>query len=370
MTVTPSSLTLLPSSLAFMFSKLIGNATTSLRLRRMLEANRLPGALLFAGASGTGKKLFAVELAKALNCLAPLDGIEACDRCRACVNIGRLPQAMRDAAAQIEKINETIVWSDHRDVCALIRGGKSVITVKAVRELEREANFRPGEGRRRVFIIDEAERLNEAASNALLKTLEEMPAHAHIILVTAHPDALLTTIRSRCQTLRFAALGNAEIEAYLVAERLRAGAEATLVARLAQGNLALALEMNVDAYRERRDDALAVLEALSHTTPDRAPLLRHGEELNDAKRKDDYELALDALEILTRDVWLLAIGADEARIVNFDVRARLQELAARIPAPQCAAWVTRIEELRRRLAFNLNRRIATDALLLSMAAER
>lgn len=353
-----------------MFSKLIGNTTTSLRLRRMLETSRLPGALLFAGTTGTGKKLFAVELAKALNCLAPLEGIEACDHCRACVNIGRLPQAMLDGAAQNEKINETIVWSDHRDVGALIRGGKNVITVKAVRELEREANFRPGEGKRRVFIVDEADRLNEAASNALLKTLEEMSAHAHIFLVTAHPDALLPTIRSRCQVLRFAPLGNAEIEAHLVREKLRAGAEASLVAHLAQGNLALALEMNVDAYRARRDEALTVLEALSHTPPDRAHLLRHGEELNDAKRKDDYAFSLDALEILTRDVWLLAIGADEARIVNSDVRARLQELASRIPAPQCAAWLARIEELRRRLAFNLNRRIATDALLLSMAAER
>ncbi len=352
-----------------MFSKLIGNTAASGRLRRMLETGRVPGALLFAGSEGVGKKLFAVELAKCLNCLAPVGGIEACDVCAACVRIGKLPQAIRDGATQNEKINETMVWSEHHDVGALTSGSKKVITVHAVRELGREANFRPFEGKRRVFIIEDAERLNETASNALLKTLEEMHAHVNLVLVTAHADALLPTIRSRCQTLRFAPLAAAEIESYLIAEKRRAGAEASLVAHLAQGNLAAALALNTDAYQAGRDAALAILEAVSLTPPDRARLLRAAEEMTDAKRKDDYIPSLDALETLVRDVWLLALGANEEQVVNRDIAARLTSLAERFTPRQCAAWIVRIEELRRNLAVNVNRRIATDALLLAMATE-
>lgn len=352
-----------------MFSNLTGNAATGARLRRILEAGRVPGALLFAGNPGVGKKLFALEIAKALNCVTPINGIEACDHCATCARISRLPQAITDGAAQNEKINDTIVWSDHRDIGALTSGIKKTISVKAVRELEREANFRPFEGKRRVFIIDNADRLNEVASNALLKTLEEMQPLVHIVLVTAHADALLPTIRSRCQTLRFAPFAAAEIEDHLIKEKKRAGAEASLIARLAQGNLAAALEMNADAYLARRDEALGILEALSLAPPDRARLLRTAEEMNEVKRKDDYESTLDTLETVVRDVWLVALGADEARIVNADVRPRLQQLANHFPAQRCAAWIRRIEALRRDLSVNLNRRIATDALLLSMATE-
>lgn len=348
-----------------MFSNLIGNDAARARSLRMLEARRVPGALLLAGAHGVGKTRFAIEVAKSLNCLAPVGG-EACDVCTACKRIARLPGLIEEA--RDSDAAKSIIWSEHRDVGAVIPAGR-FITVQQAREVEREANFRPYEGARRVLIIDAADRLNEAASNALLKTLEEVPPLVHILLVTAQPDLLLRTIRSRCQMIRFAPLGADEIEAHLIRTGARAGAEAKLTARLAQGDLARALTMNADAFRTRRDDALTVLDALGTSPPDRARLLTLAESLADARRKDDYEPSLDALESVIRDVWLVALGADEDSIINHDVRSRLDTFAARFSAPRCAAWLRSIEALRRTLAVNVNRRVATDSLLLSMATE-
>ncbi len=329
----------------------------------MLERGRVPGALLFAGEDGIGKRLFAVELAKALNCRAPV-GVEACDACSSCVRLARLPSAADNAGADALK---GIFWSEHRDV-GLVRAEKRLITVDQARDLEREINFRPHEGARRVFIIEEADRMNAASANALLKTLEEPPPTAHLILLTARSASLLLTIRSRCQTIRFAPLTAGEIERYLIDNRKRAGADARLAAQLANGRLGVALAFDLDLYRTRRAPMLAVLEALAGgTQPDRARLLRAAEELTDAKQKDEFEPRLEVLEALLHDSWLLALGADAGHVANADVREQLAQLSRHLSGARVARWLESVGRLRAQLAVNVNRRVATDALFLSMA---
>jgi DNA polymerase-3 subunit delta' len=242
------------------------------------------------------------------------------------------------------------------------------IYVEAVRDLERECNFRPVEGAARVFLIEDAESLNDASSNALLKTLEEATPTTHLILITSRPAALLPTIRSRCQAVRFAPLAVEELEGYLVKTRKRAGEEARLAAHLAAGRPGVALGLNLDTYRARREAMLGVVEALT-TGGDRVRLLRAAEELGDAKNKDEYEPRLDALELLIRDLWLISLRGPEAPLVNYDLRERLARLARSLPPASASRWLARIEELRAQLDVNVNRRAATDALLLSMAAD-
>ncbi|HVF50304.1 MAG TPA: DNA polymerase III subunit [Pyrinomonadaceae bacterium] len=343
-----------------MFSRLVGNQRAQEALRRMLANGRVPGALLFAGADGVGKKLFALELAKALNCRSPV-GVEACGHCPVCERIGKFAYP----AADVRDAYEKVIWSDFGDVGLLLPRNR-LIVVHAVRDLERESNFRPFEGRARVFIVEEADRLNEAASNALLKTLEEPHPASHLILVTSRPASLLPTIRSRCQTVRFAPVAAAEIEQYLVREHRRSGEEARLAALLSRGRIAHALELNLDKYRSERDSMLETLEALV-APADRMRLLRAAEDLSDAKRKDDFEPRLEMLETLIHDVWLLAQKAPAAALVNEDVRERLARLGERVESRRPARWLARIAELRAQLAVNINRRVAADALLLSMA---
>jgi DNA polymerase III subunit delta' len=346
-----------------MLDTLIGNERAKETLRRMLRAGRVPGALLFAGEEGLGKRLFAVEMARAFVCREPR-GVEGCGVCPPCVRAGRFSLPAEDEKEEYKKV----LWSEHRDVGRLAPYKNSIL-VDAVRDLERECNFRPAEGRARVFVVEEADKLGDASSNALLKTLEEPPPTTHLVLVTARPAALLPTIRSRCQTVRFAPLAAAELEKFLIESRRRTGDEARLAARLAGGRPGRAADFNLDEYRARREWGLNVVESLA-AGGDRARLLRAAEEMSDAKKKDEFGPRLDALETLARDLWLLTLaGGGAAPLINADLSERLARLAENLPPARAARWIARIEELRKQLAFNVNRRVAADALLLSLEGD-
>jgi DNA polymerase-3 subunit delta' len=345
-----------------MFDRLVGNQRVKDILRRMIAARRVPGAMLFAGEDGVGKKLFALEVAKALNCRDP-QGVEGCDHCASCLRVGRLAARASDDGEP----NKGISWSEHTDV-GLVRPPGKFILVSQMREIEREANFRPYEGAARFFLIEDADKLNEASSNALLKTLEEPPPTSYLILITSRPAALLPTIRSRCQIIRFAPLAPAEIEAHLARDGEFSARDARLLARLAGGSIGRALSTDLETYRQQREAMLDVLAALA-VTGDRARLLRAAEELNDAKRKDEYEPRLDILETLVHDVWALKLGATDAQVVNDDLRDQLRKVGARLRPERAARWLSQIEALRGQLGVNINRKVATDSLFLSMAEE-
>ena len=346
-----------------MFDKLAGNERVKEVMRRMLERGRVPGSLLFAGEDGVGKRLFALELAKAMNCRTP-KGHEACDSCASCARIERFQFPPADDA----DANKKIIWSEHPDV-GLVRPAGRFLLVAQMREIEREANFRPFEGRARFFLIEDADRLNEPSANALLKTLEEPPATSHIILLSSRPAALLPTIRSRCQQIRFAPLKVDEMEKHLASARRMPKSEANLLAHIARGSLGRALSTDLASFREQRDAMLEVLSSLA-LTGDRARLLRIAEEMNDAKRKEEYEPRLNVLELLVHDVWAMALGAAPEQIVNRDLDAQLKRISERVAARRAARWITEIETLRGQLYVNVNRKAATDALFLSMAEEK
>src|SRR6266481_87570 len=204
-----------------MFSKLIGNDEIKESLRRLLSSGRVPGSLLFTGDEGIGKKLFALELAKAMNCRQRI-GVEACDQCSSCK---RLSRSSFPPFSGEDDNKERMIWSEHADV-AMVRPHKQIIRVKPMRELEREANFRPFEGTARVFIVEDADYMNDQAANALLKTLEEPPPTTHLILTTANPTALLATIRSRCQVIRFGPIPAGQIENFLVEQKAMSAGDA------------------------------------------------------------------------------------------------------------------------------------------------
>src|SRR5215510_4397417 len=144
-----------------MFSTLIGNEEVKNTLGRALAVNRLSSSLLFTGDAGIGKKLFALEIAKALNC-RNRKGVEACDDCPSCRRISRstFPPFGKD-----EDDKNRLIWSEHGDV-AMVRPYKQIIRVGPIRELEREANYRPFEGAGRVFIIEREKHKNAPARAA------------------------------------------------------------------------------------------------------------------------------------------------------------------------------------------------------------
>jgi DNA polymerase-3 subunit delta' len=269
------------------------------RLRNVLEAalqrGRVPQSLLFSGPAGVGKRTLALELARALVC--PEGGCGACSAC---------DRAERGLHPDIVPVAGTTKSGD--------------ISVDQLRALVPEIASRPFEAPRRVFVFD-ADALNEPSSNALLKILEEPPPTSHLVLVSAAPHALLTTIRSRCQEFRFGSLPLATVEQALVARGVDAG-EAKLRAALCGGSLGQALALESEAYQAARDKLLEVFESL----PAADALARAT--LAD-KLVEGVELAVTLTlgRALLRDVAALAAGVGEEAVVNADVIDRLRRLA-------------------------------------------
>jgi DNA polymerase-3 subunit delta' len=344
-----------------MLDQLIGNERAKLLLRRMLEARRLPGAMLFTGEEGVGKKLFALEIAKALNCRSP-QGAEGCGVCPSCVRISKFNYPQSSDSDDWKGI----IWTDHADV-GMVVAPKRILLVEQMRQIEREANFRPYEGTARVFLIDDADKLNDSSANALLKVLEEPPHTSHVVLVTARPAMLLPTVRSRCQMIRFSPLTADEIERHLLENKIADAKGARIRARVARGSLGRAISSEFDDYVGQREAMLRVLEALS-TSDDRIQLLRSAEEINAAPLKDEYEARLDILETLIRDAWMLSLHASPETIVNEDLLPQLEKIARRLDSRRPGSWISQIEEMREQLVVNINRKAATDALFLTMAA--
>jgi len=344
-----------------MLDQLTGNERVKKLLKRMLEARRVPGAMLFAGEEGVGKKLFALEIAKALNCRSPQD-TEGCGHCPSCVRIGKFNYPQSSESDDWKGI----IWTDHADV-GMVEAPKRVLLVEQMRLIEREANYRPYEGKARLFLIEDADKLNDASANALLKVLEEPPHTSHIVLLTSRPAILLPTIRSRCQMIRFSPLTADEIQNHLVTRKISGAGEARIRARVARGSLGRALAQDLDEFNEQRKAMLGVLQALT-AAEDRIQLLRSAEELNDARYKDEYESRLDILETLIRDAWMLALSAPHDSVVNEDLLPQLRKFAVNLDSRRPAGWISQIEEMREQLIVNINRKAATDALFLTMAA--
>lgn len=343
-----------------MYNQLIGNDRVKEIFKHLADAGRVPNSLLLTGIESVGKKQFAFQLAKSFLCSSP-QNFEACDQCPACrraVSFSFPRSDDRDAHKQV-------IFSEHPDLGLVIPYNRNIL-VDAIRDLEKEANFRPFQARKRFFLIDEADKMTPGASNALLKTLEEPPETSYIFLITARPDALLPTIRSRCQTVRLVPVAAGEIEQHLISTRKFSPVDAALLARLARGSIGHALENDPEKFRTGRALMQRVLESLL-LRDNRAALLQTAEELSDAKFKDEYEPRLDILQTLIHDIWSLALGKPAEELVNSDIAAELSRLAENADRRKLAVWLLEIERLRENLNVNLNRKIATDALFMAMA---
>jgi len=343
-----------------MFDQLIGNDNVKHLLRRMLEAKRLPGAMLFVGEEGVGKKLFALEIAKALNCRKP-QGVEGCGGCPACLRMSKFNYPQSAESDDWKKI----IWTDHPDV-GMVVAPKRVLIVEQMRAVENAANYRPFEGAARVFIIEDADKLNDSSANALLKILEEPPHTSFIILLTSRPAQLLPTIRSRCQMIRFSPLAAEEIENYLTQNKIAVGKDARMLARVSRGSIGRAFSQDSEKFMSQRESMLKVLKALV-AGDDHIQLLRSAEELNEARYKDEFEVRLDILETLIRDAWMLALEAPSTKVVNEDLLPQLAKISERLDRHRPGGWISRIEEMREQLVVNINRKSATDSLFLTMA---
>ncbi|MDR1921313.1 MAG: hypothetical protein LBS31_06160 [Candidatus Adiutrix sp.] len=205
---------------------LLGLEGVTGKLAAMIAGGRLPHALIFTGPRGAGKRSLGLALARALNCENPDAADRPCGQCPPCLKIDR---------------------GVHPDVRTLAPSGRSrQIKMEDVQALRAETAFRPYEGRAKVFIVSEADRLNSDSGNALLKTLEEPPPDSILILTSASESEVMATIVSRCLRLRLPPLAYDLMLSAIEEKRDLTGPVAGLLAVLAAGALGPALNLDPD----------------------------------------------------------------------------------------------------------------------------
>ncbi len=324
------------------FSSLVGNERIKRLLKRAVAEGRIGQGLIMAGQQGVGKRQFALALAQAVNCQRPKDG----DACGECVNC-------RKVAA-----------GEHVDVETISPEGQ-FIKISQMREMSEKAQYRPYDGRRRVYIIDEADRLNQQAANSILKVLEEPPETTLLVLVTSKPYALLETIRSRCQMLSFAPLADLELESYLKTNYKRPAEETRMLSRLSRGSIGRALEIDLGVYREQRGMMLEIIESLA-ITRDTIKLMSAAEHLGRKLEKLEFENHLDVLMVLLADLFHLKLGEPAERLTNADAAKRLERITETTTVEQIIEWAASVEQVLQNLPRNINRQLAMEAMLVAV----
>ena len=362
------------------FSDFYGNTETVTRLREMLARDRLPHAIILAGARGAGKYKLAQMMAKALNCLKRPESGGLPDFCGACANCVRIAQADDLAARFAEAVTarEEMREADKRETRLLVQTHPDVlvippdppqmmIKVGQVRRVIETIYYRPAEGRESVYIFTDSAFMKEAA-NSLLKILEEPPDFATILLLTENPGELLPTIRSRAISLTLAALPAEEIEACLA--RLRPHwnpRQRALVARLSGGAIGAALAFDLATYVAARKDALALLTTAAHPN-DHSELFKVTETYRaGAEGKEKTEELIRTLYWLLEDLLFLKSGTPEL-VRNTDIAAELGRVAQAVEFPWIAAASDRLGEVEAGMRRNLLRSLSLDAFVASLEA--
>jgi len=319
------------------FDNVLGHDRVRGLLARALRDGRLPPALLLCGPEGVGKRTLALAVARALLCETGADG---CGHCAPC---GRVERGL------------------HPDVM-VIQPETAAIKIEQVRTLVREIASGPFEGRARAFVVDDAHAMTEQAQNSLLKSLEEPAPTSHVLLVTGAPQALLPTIRSRCQVLRFGPLPSAVLERYLQDRHGLTADEARLRASLSGGSLGAALAFESDGYRAVRDVMIDFFGRLP--SPGALERMELAEKLKDA---EDPLLVLTALRSVLRDVGALRAGAAPAAILNRDAAEPLAALARGPLGLRAVGLGDVTEDARTAMRQNANPLLSMDVLVDAVA---
>lgn len=334
------------------FRDIIGHPRALDILQSMLLSGEVPHALLFMGESGIGKRTVALTFAQALLChdrSIPEEGsegsIEPCNRCLSC---------------------QKLAGQNHPDFMILEPEG-STIKVEQIRALQDQIIYKPIDGPKRVILIDPADKMNAAAANSLLKTLEEPPAHAILILITSKPFSLPETILSRCQKISFYPLSLSQVETLLVERKGWSTHEARLVASLTGGDLGEALSLEIDSAREMESGLYSLVS--EKTLSDYEVLF----DVATAYSRDEEAMAksLHYLAAWFRDVLVLQSvpdpsALDPSWLVYSWRHEEIRRWATRMNSHEVGSFLADIQEIHQAQVRNVNRQLALETLLMQL----
>jgi len=242
------------------FENIVGQQRVRNFFEKALKSERLSHAYLFVGERGVGKEATALELAKALFC----EKSAACspEPCPNCTRVAKLSHPdlhfIFPAPAKVKETEQTQILQSvaanpyQRDEL----WANPMISIEKIREIRRKSSYKSFEGRGRIVIIVDAERMSEEAANSVLKILEEPPQKMYLLMISSRPNLLLPTISSRCQLIKFEPLKAAEIEQALIENHNIEQEKARLTSRVASGSYRRAIELLDENLQEMQNQSL------------------------------------------------------------------------------------------------------------------
>ena len=298
-------------------------------------------AYLFAGPPGLGRRTLALRFAQALNCQTPLDAGIPCGICRDCKQI----DAMQHADLSV--------------VQAESEGG--ILKVDQIRETRRTLTFKPYQSNYRVAIFLRFQEANDNAANALLKTLEEAPSYAVLILTADNPEQLLPTIVSRCEVLRLRPLKIEEVKQDLENRGMERD-QANLIAHISGGRPGYARQLiESNSLLEKREERLNDLQTLIAAS--RVQKFAYADKL--ARDKESMRQAISIWLSYWRDVMLRTAQA-RTPLVNVDRNVEIEDLAGRLDLSAARRVVSGLENTLEKMEKNVNSRLLAEVMLLDL----
>lgn len=323
------------------FEEIIGHEQIKEHLQNAIKAGKVSHAYILNGPEDSGKKMLAEAFAMALQC--EKQGIDGCMECHSC------KQAM-------SKNQPDIIYVSHEK--------PNTISVDDIRrQVKDDVEIKPYSSPYKIYIIDEAEKMNTQAQNALLKTIEEPPAYVIILLLTTNADAFLPTIRSRCITLNIKVVPDEIIKKYLMQKYQVPDYQADICTAFAQGNVGRAIQLaSSESFNEIKNAALQLIRRLKDI--DLYEMMEAVKQINEYKLEiNDY---FDIMMIWYRDVLLYKATADINHLIFKDEVYDIKKCASKSSYEGIEEILQALEKAKTRLKANVNFDLVIELLLLTI----
>ena len=324
------------------FKDIIGQESIKKHLQTAIKTGNLSHAYIINGEYGSGRQTIASALAKTIQCQSKTDDTDACGVCTSC--------------KQAESHN-------HPDI-KYITHDKTSISVNDIREqLNNDISIKPYSSEYKIYIIPDANKMTEQAQNALLKTIEEPPVYAIIILLTENCDSLLPTIRSRCVTLTMNPIEKDKICTYLENKFQLEPEQAQIAANYCQGNIGKAIRFASSSdFIEMKNQVLKLLKNLD--SMDIASIIDTIKEFS--THKNDINDYLDLMLLWYRDVLMFKVTKDANLLLYSDEYSAIFEQATKRDYENIENIIAAIDKAKVRLKANVNFDVTIELMILAM----
>lgn len=325
------------------FDDIIGQEHIKEHLKSSLTSGKISHAYLITGEVAAGKEFIASMFAQALLCEDPINEIDPCGKCHSCIQA---------------------ITKNHPDIVHVTHAKPNTVSVDDVREqIVADVAIRPYSGKYKVYIMNEAEKMTDQAQNALLKTLEEPPEYAVIILLTTMKTKMLPTILSRCVQLDMRPVEDKTVRKYLMKELKVPDYQADICVAFARGNIGKAKSLATsEEFENIKEEAIRVLKYIKD--------MNVSDMVTTIKKLQEYKMStndfLDIMMIWYRDVLLYKATMDADSLVFKEEGAQIRKNASESAYEGIEEILNAIEKTKARLKANVNFDLAMELLLLTI----